>query len=557
MCGISGFVGLSHQGLNRRSAEKMISAISHRGPDHTATVEINQNLYFSHARLSIVDQSDNGNQPMNSQDDWITFNGEIFNYEALRKKYLNDVMFKSETDSEVLLELLRRKGLNILQELDGFFCFAYYSYPNIYLVRDFFGKKPVYYGHDKSGFVFASEIKAFKEIKFPFEPNHKMASEIFRYRFSTSLSPFENIKLLDPGTYLKLDINTGSFAVLRYYDLCEKIDVDRMEYYSKQKESIVLAEIENALLDAVNKRCTSTVNMATICSGGLDSSLISAIAAYQGVKSQLHVDVIGNSEKPYAELVAKELGCQAHSVKFDQLKFDAMRQETIIHYEYPLVHPNSVGILALSDLAKDLGMKIILGGEGADELFGGYSHHARFLRIQRLKKIINKFGLKRTFEKLSILSQNMTVTREYQNRVRDLSDLSLMEDYERILKKYNNCPDAEYLAFLFCDLNTYLSPLLLRGDKLFMARGIELRLPFMDKALVELAVNLPIQYRSGKSSLKKIAKKYIPKKIINRRKNGFALALPSLQESSNNNNILTDEQVFISNSMNELYRYFD
>jgi asparagine synthase (glutamine-hydrolysing) len=556
MCGISGFIELTSRGLGRATAEKMIRSLDHRGPDNISTVEVRPNIFFSHSRLSIVDESEAGNQPMKSENDWITFNGEIFNYESLKKKYCSDVAFKSVTDSEVLLELLRKKNLTILEELDGFFCFAYYSHPFVYLVRDFFGKKPLYYHIDKNGLVFASEIKAFREFPIILKRNMNMVSEIMRYRFSTSLSPFENLEMLDAGSYLKFNVDDGNVEKVRYYDLSDKINIDKIEYYTRQKESTVLEEIESRLLDAVNKRCLSSVKLATICSGGLDSSLISAMAKKHEVNDHLHVDVIGNSEKYFAELMATYLGCSSHSVTFDQSKFFSLLEETIEHYEYPIVHPNNVGILAVADLAKTHGYKIILGGEGADELFGGYSHHSKFLRFQRIKRITNMLFLNGTIEKIGRLSKNTAVIREYTNSVRDLSDLSLIEDYERILKKYRNCPNCEYMAFLFCDLNTYLPPLLLRGDKLFMARGIELRLPFMDKALIEMVVNLPMKYRIEKSSLKKIARNYLPGEVINRKKNGFALNFPSIRTNSNLG-YLTEEQKFIMKSLDILYSKFE
>lgn len=503
MCCIAGFID-KKKTITRKEREviikKMLLSMKHRGGDAFGIKSID-NITLGHTRLSIVDLSKLGNQPFSdNQNSSLSFNGEIYNHEVLRKKYLNKFKISSNSDTSTLFELLRKYPIeSTLEKIQGMFAFSFLNTKEhkVILALDRFAIKPLYYIDTPKYFAWASEIKAFKAIpKFNFQMNKPALGEymVFRYVIGPE-TLFKNIHKMQAGEYLTYDIKDNTNKTKRYYWLRKK------ENASSFSESVISESVKEHLMGDV----VAGVQL----SGGIDSSLVTLLAQKIS-KRKLHTFSIGLdddhwNEFYYSDIVVNQLGTKHHKIIFSKNDFARLLPKVIYHLDEPLVHPNTVPMYILAKEARKY-TKVLLTGEGADEVFYGYNRYFQKPNIAKNVIFSNAFNDHRSISK--ILKSKISIV----NRKKILRDISKIGDENKIS---------------FYDIYTYLPHVLLRQDKAGMAANVENRVPFLYTSVVEAGFNSKtrIGKLGGKSDVKKIALKYFPKEIVLRRKCGFGLPI--------------------------------
>jgi asparagine synthase (glutamine-hydrolysing) len=546
MCGIAGVVlPRGADGAGEDTVRGMLARTKHRGPDHTGVQRLSERVVIGHNRLAIVDLEPRANQPMIDNELAVVFNGELYNFRELRRQLeQSGAVFRTQCDTEVLLHGFRAWGPELPKHLDGMFAYALYdgSQDRLTFASDRLGKKPLYYLQIGSALYFASEAKAFFSVDEwdTREIDLSVAAQVLEYPFATSLSLWSAVAELLPGHTLTLDINSGHLTVKPYFTPTDLVDPATWERFESSSEGELADELDHLLLRAVEKRLMGDVPVSTINSGGLDSSLISALASRFTPVEMFHIDVIGDSELPYAQQVADRLKLPLRHEPFDAEDFDRDFAPTVCSLEFPLIHPNNVAVYSLARLIGQSGFKVVLGGEVADEAFGGYPHQARLLALRnkpilahavRALHRVSDASCLQTVKKVDVKSRHPVLS-EKTVGVCSALDYLLLDDYRECQQAYGFVKDPferSYAALLAFDVAHYLRPLLMRGDKLFMAHGVEQRLPFADTDLLAFALNLPSRFRNQKSLLKTVAERYLPKTIVHRAKNGFRVAGPRVR----------------------------
>lgn len=538
MCGINGF--------NWQDTElitKMNNLLKHRGPDENG-IFISDRISLGHTRLTILDLSEKGKQPMTNDDKslWIVYNGETYNYKELKEELeKKGYIFRSRTDTEVILHSFAENGPESFLRLNGIFAFCIYDKKNdyIYLVRDRLGIKPLYYYYDTKRLIFSSEIKTFQIFKdMFFSINDNAILEYFLTMNISDESFFKNIKSIEPGYYLKFDLKNNKLSLHNYFNIYHTISKKQYQANRQKSDKKLIDELDTLLNKVVKEQLMADVPIGTICSGGIDSSLLTAIAKkYSKNLKIFNVSVEGDNynESKYAKKVAEHLGLDLIEEELNQKSFNQYYEKCIALADLPLIHPNSVGIHLISKKAKEENIKVLLSGEGADELFGGYPQYKLFYR----RLLINKLPQYEVIlNKLRILLQNKNFVKY------------LIEDSDSIISHYNTLPwvynrykvnkefynaldflpqnfEREIVAYMLKDLKYYLMPILMRTDRMSMGAGLEMRVPYLDYQVVDFALNIPLQYKVGffktKYLLKKVAERYLPRDIVYRKKMGFTL----------------------------------
>lgn len=569
MCGIAGIISKINSVSLKDMVFAMSQAIKHRGPDGEGfaffsdtkflpaysdeTPQINRennsflfnpsvplqnidgnfNLALAHRRLSIIDLSEAGHQPMcdTTGGYWITFNGEIFNYIELKEDLKNKGhVFVTHTDTEVVLASYKEWGFECLQKFNGMFAFALYDKKNnqLFCARDRVGVKPFYYSNTSDSFSFASEYKAFiksKLIKFEINETQQFDFIVNANLENTEQSLFHGISELKPSHYLVYNLGSHTFELTNYYSLPKQI-------VNSKSDSEIIQSIEEKLLKAIQLRLRSDVEVGSCLSGGLDSSIIAGIVKHLQPNKQmkLFTAVFPNEtfdETNYAKLVTNHVkgNWQTVSPTADEFFNDI---ETLNYFQdLPIWSTSTYAQHRVMKLASDNHIKVVLDGQGADELFAGYSHHYMALWKENLGfKTINQ-----------ISESKQTVPNAYQlfgkQLIKDAFGLSI--DYsnyfvanKKTFGKSKNEKLASSLNEQLClDYNGKLKSFLKCEDRCSMAFGIESRVPFADDVeLVNLIFsihgNKKIQRGISKYLLREAAKKYIPQQIYNRRdKIGF------------------------------------
>lgn len=558
MCGIAGIVANDAD----KNIQQMTDALSHRGPDDQG-IFIADNMALGHRRLSIQDLSENGHQPMLSADDRyvLVFNGEIYNHWEIREKLSTKYEFKSRSDTETLLYGYIEYGVDLFDMLNGIFALSIYDKVTSELVisRDHFGVKPLYYYLDNERLLFASEIKAIIQ-------NQGISNDLNESALANYLyflwSPGEDTPLLDckkllPGHYIKVNCkDLSSFEIIKYYEIPFNGE------YSPKLEEELIDELDERLNKAVSRQLLSDVPVGFFLSGGLDSSIIVAMAkkANPGLKTKCYtIDTATNSKRegftedlPYAKKVAKHLDVELEIVDADVSiikDFDNM----IYYLDEPQADPAPLNVSNICKKAREQGIYVLLGGTAGDDLFSGYRRH-QFLSIDKklrliprvIKKVIwqwteflpNSFSSFRRINKL--FSPYRFKSKENQeaslygwikeDRVRKLfkKKLDRFSPNGFLVDQLRNIPqENESLnKMLFWDMKFFLTDHNLNyTDKMSMAHGVEVRVPFLDKELVEFSTKLPVHLKMNglttKYLLKKVAERYLPKEIIYRSKSGF------------------------------------
>jgi asparagine synthase (glutamine-hydrolysing) len=534
MCGISGF--------NHRSEpliDAMNRALAHRGPDHGSRY-VDDRVSLGHRRLSIIDLSDQSNQPMSDPDGrfWLVYNGEVYNFQELRSELeAEGYDFRSRGDGEVVLHGYRCWGVDVLRRLNGMFAFAIYDRERkrLFLARDPFGIKPLYYYWDGDRFIFASEIKAILEHDIPRNVDAKALSEYFTFRFT--LGPrtlFENIFKLPPGTYLELDLETGCIAETGAFWTPPEVSEDGAS------PDALAAELKELFIDSIRMRLVSDVPLGFFLSGGIDSSIV--VAAAKALGADVHAFSAGfetTNELGFARLAASHFGADFREIFIgnDALeRLDAM----VYHMDEPVGDAAFLALMVLSAEASKQ-VKVVLAGEGADELFAGYDRYKAFLFGNRIAGGVPDFlrgcvphGLgSENFKRMARVVGEREVKNRYLEIIRlfshvELDRLGVAESTDWTSKVgvnglFHENPLAAAQLF---DLKTVLpNDFFVKADKMTSAFGLEMRVPFLDPRLVALSFRIPSSLKlrgwNEKYLLKRAFASDLPETIVRRRKHGF------------------------------------
>ncbi len=546
MCGISGSVNYSF------SEEKVLNSLRHRGPDEQNGYRSN-NVQFYHLRLSILDIAC-GRQPMHLDDRYtIVFNGEIFNHNELRQRF--GLKGKTSSDTETLLLLYEKFGFGFLNYLDGMFVFVIHDKikNELFIARDRAGIKPLYYYRDNEKFVFASELNALKSI-LPLEICYENFFQYLRFgTFYKKNTPYKNVFEVEAGTFIQIDCSSLNKKETRWWDI-------HQFYLKKNNDSFgdALDKTDQILHTAVRRRIESSdLEVGAFLSGGIDSGLVTSVAHhYSPNLKTFTVSFEGEyDEAPLAKMVAEKYKTKHHEIKisFDNLQNDV--EKILSNYGEPFFDSSAIPSYYVSKAAKEY-VTVILNGDGADELFGGYRRYVPFAKFDFfkmgsfertltdiLKKSLpasnNKKSLYNYFYRLLsfaslrgsdiYLSAGVDITEGFTKYFLD-NGLDYMaeynEDFDRIYKSFLNGLDKlmnlDFAINLFDDL-------LVKMDIATMANSQEGRSPFLCKEFLEYIPSLPGNYkvkgRKTKVLLRTLAEKYLPEELINQPKRGFEIPL--------------------------------
>ncbi|MES2559926.1 MAG: asparagine synthase (glutamine-hydrolyzing) [Bacteroidota bacterium] len=554
MCGISGILQFNNQHIDPALLIAMSQAIEHRGPDDRG-VWHHQSIGFAHQRLSIIDTSTSGHQPMHSDDGnyTIVYNGEIYNHQEFKDELIaRGFTFRSSSDTEVLLYLYITYGAEMLHRLNGMFAFAIWDHRKneLFICRDRVGVKPLYYYKDLNRFCFASEPKAIFAAGIEKSMNLQNINEWLMYRYvSGTETLLKNIQKLLPGHYaiVKRD---GSMTTTRWWNLSERIN---------NHAAIPNPEewFEETFHSSVKYRMVADVPVGVLLSGGLDSSSIAASLRHSGFEN-IHTFNVGfrnyeNDETSIARKFSESLGFKFHGIHVEKTAlFQSVIQSTI-QYDEPLVHLNDPQILAISGVARNH-VKALLSGEGADEILGGYVRYKvfRFIRYRgimtsllaitperfkntRIKKL-ERYLAHGTISELIMSNGANYFESDFSNI--GLPHLSFPNHYRNDIiteasRLYPNNPERQLLYY---DQHTYLQSLNDRNDRATMGASIECREPFMDYRLIEGVGTLDsknlLRGAKGKHILLQTMRKHLPEYITQYKKVGFSVPWMSLIEES-------------------------
>lgn len=558
MCGITGILAFNSNGkkfLNKIHAAT--NSLINRGPDGEGTY-IHHQLALGHRRLSIIDISDAAQQPFTDAEGRYTiiFNGEIFNYRLLRKLLeQKGVQFRSHSDTEVLLYLYIADKEKCLDQLDGEFAFAVYDRQTeqLFIARDRFGIKPIYFYRDEERFVFASEIKALLAFDIPKCIDAAALQTYLHLNYIPSpYSIFENVKKLPAGHFLTVS-SKGEFHQENYYSISNSYDgTHLMDYESSQQE------LKRLLEYAVQQRMIADVPLGSFLSGGIDSSIITAIAARHS--KQLNTFSIGYKDEPlfdetkYARLLSKKY--HTHHTVF-QLGNDELYEDLHKMLDYldePFADSSALAVNILSMHTKKF-VKVALSGDGADELFAGYNKHAAELRasgngfrarmvkasyplLKRLPKSRNSIS-GNTIRKLQKFSEGMSLSDHERywrwagftnDSMDDCLLLKTSPDYLLRKKEILRHINSDYNSILLTDMQLVLeNDMLVKVDRMSMNQSLEVRVPFLDHKIVDFAFTLPVNYKIEGNQRKRILKdafrSMLPEELFHRKKQGFEVPL--------------------------------
>ena len=561
MCGIAGRVNFKTGApVDRSVVQAMCDLIAHRGPDGEG-VWVDGSVGLGHRRLAIIDLSPGGRQPMaiSSGDIHVTFNGEIYNFQELRRELeAKGHRFRSRSDTEVLLAAYQEYGIDCLAKLRGMFAFALWDATRrrLFIARDRAGKKPLHYRIDRNGIAFASEPKAFlAEPDYEVKPHLPALAEYMTYQYVPSpLSAFEGVSKLPPAHYLIVE--NGTVSVHRYWKLSYKRKVALSE--DETCEALIAS-----LREAVRLRLISDVPLGAFLSGGVDSSLIVALMAELGgrVKTfSIGFEESDFDELPYARLVAERYGTD-HCEMIVRPNITEIIPRLVWHYNEPFADASAIPTYCVSEMTRRH-VTVALNGDAGDENFAGYRRYVvepaaqRFDRLpdavrQGIAALVRRFPVgpraqtlsNRTVRWLKWLSQSaehryarqlVHFEPEVQAEVCTPEFIVAAETrspFATLLESFHasDAPDAVD-AMLDVDVNRYLPDcLLVKVDIASMAHGLEARSPMLDHEFMEFAASLPssIKIRGAvtKSILKRAAEPFLPAENIYRAKRGFSIPL--------------------------------
>ncbi len=562
MCGINGFNFKDDTLL-----DNMNLATHHRGPEGTGIFS-NEFISLGQNRLAIIELSDLGKQPMSNHDEnvWITFNGEIYNFQDIRRELENKYKFKSHSDTEVIIYAYEEWGTECVKKLKGMWAFCIYDKKKqiLFLSRDRFGEKPLHYYYDGKRFIFSSETKAIFKHNIKKELSSRAISSYLSYRQVLGEETFfKNVKKLMPAHNILFDLKQNKIiSIKEYWDL--------QPQEIKVEENKAASELERHLTQSIRYCKISDVPLGIVLSGGLDSSIITAILAKME-KNPINTFTVKFKEKGYdetefAKIVAEQYNANYFEVLLETKGFLGMMEEYSSYKDEPIGVPNEVALYLLSKKIKEK-VTVVLSGEGADEIFEGYGRKFSSARdYEIIKSLIKSENGENVYkEKFSNLynkyagkmfnSEMEHFLFEYgywtEDDIKSVLLPSAHHDFDSVFKDYFDRYEMSYqkkIAYLFAKL--HLPGLLARLDSATMASAVEARAPFLDYELAEYIFSLPSDLKTKwniskeevmnlnktgdelsekdnvpKYLLKKVSKQYLPNNIVDRVKQGFPLPL--------------------------------
>ena len=558
MCGITGIINFKEKEISEQILEDMTNVIYHRGPDGKG-IWINKNIGLGHRRLSIIDLSKLGRQPMESIDGnyIINYNGEIYNYLELKNE-LKDIgyEFRSSSDTEVLLYSLIHWGEEALLKLNGMFAFCFYNKreKTALLGRDRFGIKPLYYSVNQENFIFGSETKSI--IKYPnFEKtlDFEAIKEYFTFQnIFSDKTFFKNIKLLRPGHTILLNIETGSIRINQYWDFKfqEPSNIKGIDFY--------IEELNSLMENSIKRQLIADVEVGSFLSGGIDSSSIVSLASKYCKRLKTFTLGFDLSSARGIELsfderdTAKEIASIFNTEHFEMVLGSGNMEQSLIevvnHCEEPRVGQSYPNYYA-SELASKK-VKVVLAGTGGDELFGGYP----WRYFSAYKNELKSSYIDDYYSYWQRLLSEKEIEDIFQPIWKEIKHVNTKDIFKKALnfsgdnKRNHNTIDLINNS-LYLEAKTFLHGILTVEDKLSMANSLEVRLPFLDNEIVNFAMQCPMKYKlydltnlsnldeniigkksninsaynnNGKKILRELSKKYIPERISKAKKMGFS-----------------------------------
>lgn len=564
MCGISGIISLqSHkiEGLNKK-LEVMNQLLAHRGPDGQGIwTNTSKTIGLAHRRLSIIDLNESADQPMIAENGMtIVYNGEIYNYLELQDALKSHWQFKTKSDTESVIAANQKYGKDCLNHLRGMFAFAIWDEKeqNLFCARDRFGIKPFYYTIQNDQFIFASEVKALLPFLKAIETDEEAFAEYITFQYTIGEKTLiKGVKQLLPGHALQ--IHNGDLKIWRYWDVQYNIDYAHTSSYFEHT-------LEELLADSLKVHLRSDVPIGSYVSGGIDSSLITLLANQETELDSLYhgkfTEFPGFDESPYANLVAQKINRPLHSSVIKAQDFYDNFKKIIYHLDFPVAGPGSFPQYMVSQLASQ-SVKVILGGQGGDELFGGYARYVLAYFEQSIKAAIDGTYKNGNFVVTpESIIPNLGVLKEYKPMIKEfwreglfgslddryfrlcdrsndfhqeidwlsLKKETVIENFKKIFNNNNVQKEAYFDKMTHFDFKCLLPALLHVEDRMSMAHGLEARVPLLDHPLVEFAATIPadIKFQGGKMKhlLKNTFKNVLPGEILNRRdKMGFPVPL--------------------------------
>lgn len=589
MCGIAGFTQFSHNFGNSETLKKMGSAISHRGPDAHG-IFLEEKVGLCHRRLSIIDLSTAGNQPMTSSGGryTIVFNGEIYNFQSLRKELkAQGYSFNTHTDTEVILALYEREGTNLLNKINGMFAFAIWDKEkqSLFIARDRIGKKPLYYYPVDNDIVFASELKSL--LTLPEVPRSIRADafyDFFAYQYIPDPKTiFEGIYKLEPGHYL--EVSADSFKKTQYWDIS-------FSQQSHKTEQEIKRELQDIISDCTQKRMISDVPLGAFLSGGVDSSGIVAMMAKNSESAITTCSIGFDSEEfnetEFAKAVARQYKTHHHELTVHKNIKDNL-EHIVSYFDEPFGDPSLVPTYFVSELARQK-VTVAISGDGGDEVFAGYQKYTTDTIENNLRKLFPKIIQKTLFPTLASILEifNNTYCKKGSSLLRSLSldpamgfyitnshisdelwQTIINDDIKNKLGSYHpskistdyyyQCDGNDHMSrILYTDMKTYLpGGILVKVDRMSMANSLEVRSPILDYKLLEFAATIPsdLKYNKGEKKyiLKEAFKDYLTDDVLYRKKMGFSV--PLADWFRNEIKLLAEQRLFKSSGgLNDYFK---
>lgn len=575
MCGVTGFfLTNDNKGGDflKREIKKMNNTLSHRGPNNDDLwFDENEKIYLGHRRLSIIDLSEKANQPMKSNNHRyvISFNGEIYNFRELKKNLeKKKITFNNKSDTQVLLEVLNHYGVERgIKKVNGMFSFVLWDRKEkfLYLISDRLGKKPLYWSNINGNIIFGSELKSLISFyMFNKEINKQSLQNFLQFSYINSPDTiFKNTYKLEPGSIIRFNKNRDIKKTI-YWNF--NFNMENSNEIKNDKISKI-KKLTELLEDSVSKRMISDVPIGVMLSGGIDSSLIAAIAQKKSLK-KINTYCIGFNNKgfdesKYAKKISNILSTSHNEFILDDYSIEDLVEKIPFYYDEPFADSSQIPSMIIS---KELKKKVTvcLTGDGGDEVFGGYTRYIwgnKFSKICNIfpiffrniiSRILNTFPSEK-INKFNELFPNHILPSQLGDRMKKIGKIILSEsNYEIYLKLITQMEDKVLLnqsdfhknfsnyifskkniieAMQIMDLKNYLpGDILTKIDRASMASSLELRSPLLDYRLIEFSFNNlilkdKIYGNKGKYILRQILKNYIPENLINRPKMGFAIPL--------------------------------
>lgn len=554
MCGIFGFIGKP----DLKILETGLNSIQHRGPDSEGKVILSEKVHLGHRRLSILDLSNSGHQPMQSQSKslHLIFNGEIYNYLTLRKEL--NLNWRGHSDTEVILEGFSKWGVEVtLQKMKGMFSLAIYDELNrkLILARDRFGEKPLYYGSLKNCFIFGSELKSFmSHPQFEKKISRAALKSFFCYSYVPApLSIYEGIFKLEPGHFLEVNIDSGEMVKKKFWEITS-IPIGTCNLSFEDAST----KLESLLTESIHGQMISDVPLGAFLSGGVDSSAVVAIMQTIAAKPVKTFSIGFNeelyNEAHFAKKVAKHLKTDHHELYVSPKQALEVVPKLSQVYDEPFSDSSQIPTYLVSEMTKKH-VTVALSGDGGDEIFGGYNRYFQGARLQ--KSFMWMPSPVRTLIAGSITSLSPTlldkispVSGDKLHKLAKVLNLKSSEEiYMGLISHWReddtpvlgnesalqyNFHLSDEISFvdkmMLCDSLTYLpDDILVKVDRAAMAVSLETRVPFLDHNLTEFARSLPLKYKvrggEGKLILKDVLYRHVPRKLIDRPKMGFGVPI--------------------------------